>query len=237
MSRCQPRKLCSPADYPPLFPPGTVYENTEQSSENICPEGTIGSPIVVTIPAGTYSSTISQEVIDAYALAVARAEAEALRVLTPCTTGYYPLIDFNFDDLCSGYGWDDMLCAIFFDPDYLYAWDDSEQYQNGDLGLIDSWILGGGPFLPESIFFDPDLYYVWDDFESYPVGDFDGALTGGSGIWDAEIPGIVIWLDYYMATMTFLDEPNGGITSLTSDGDDNPFDTGLWAEPGIFFAA
>lgn len=69
----------------PFLPPN-VYTNTEQSYTNICPDGTTGDPITVTVPAGTFSSTISQEFVDAEALASAIEQANALRVEHPCVT-------------------------------------------------------------------------------------------------------------------------------------------------------
>lgn len=61
-----------------------VYENEEQECCDECPEGFTGEPICVTIAAGEYTSTISQEAANALAMAAACAEAAALRVLTPC---------------------------------------------------------------------------------------------------------------------------------------------------------
>jgi len=69
----------------PFLPP-TVYSNTEQSYTNTCPDGTTGDPITVTVPAGTFTSTISQEFVDAEALASAISQANALRALHPCLT-------------------------------------------------------------------------------------------------------------------------------------------------------
>lgn len=61
-----------------------LYENTEQSCEDVCPEGTEGETISVTIPAGSFSSAVSQEAADAAALAEACAEVADLRAASPC---------------------------------------------------------------------------------------------------------------------------------------------------------
>lgn len=86
----------------PLTP--TVYLNTEQTCENVCPEGETGDPIEVTIPAGTYSSTVSQEDADTQAHDAACAQAAEERALNPCQgiacgqiTDYQPAANTQFE--------------------------------------------------------------------------------------------------------------------------------------------
>jgi len=69
---------------PPSIVITPAYYNTQQSYTNTCPSGTTGAPITVTIPAGTVLSGISVADANATALAMATAQANALRVLTPC---------------------------------------------------------------------------------------------------------------------------------------------------------
>jgi len=216
-------------------PPITIlWPNDEQSYTDTCPpDMPSGSPITVTIPAGTYGSSISKAIANQIAYDAAVAQAAILRAEDPC--GWPEVFGpFTFDDPCAEFDfW--LGCPIYFDPDYLYAWDDSEQYVGGPLELIDSWILGGGPWLPHSIFFDPDHFYAWENFDQYPPGEFDNDVQYGGGMWNPNISGRVFYLDYYMATMGFLDETPGTVLIVTSDGDENPFDTGLWATDGILF--
>lgn len=60
-----------------------LYVNSEQTCEDVCPEGTEGETISVTIPAGSFTRE-SQEEADAAALAEACAQVEELRALSPC---------------------------------------------------------------------------------------------------------------------------------------------------------
>jgi hypothetical protein len=54
-----------------------VFANTEQTFTAECPEGEIGEPVTVTIPAGAFSSETSQAAADALALAAATSQAQA----------------------------------------------------------------------------------------------------------------------------------------------------------------
>lgn len=69
---------------PPV--PILSYGNTEQTCVNECPIGTVGADISVTVPAGAYSSGVSQEAANAAAMEAACAEAALLRESSPCTT-------------------------------------------------------------------------------------------------------------------------------------------------------
>jgi len=62
------------------------YENAVQSYTATCVVPFTGTPVTVTIPAGTYVSYQSQEIADARALAVAREQAEAALV---CVFTYF----------------------------------------------------------------------------------------------------------------------------------------------------
>ncbi len=213
----------------PIVPSIRYYNDTAQTYVNYCPSGSVGYPISVTIPiGGAYGSSIADA--NAAAMYLAQLQASLERAYMPCI---FPFAFFDMDDICAGEDW--LGCPIYFDPDYLYAWDDSEQYQNDpNLPLIYSWTLGGGPWNPLSILFDPDNYYGWDDFEAYPTGEFDNNLIYGGGMW-ALVSGKTFYLDYYFALSNFLDEENGEVTIVTSDGDENPFDTGNWGTDGIIF--
>lgn len=61
-----------------------VFYNTEQTCEDVCPDGTSGETISVTIEAGEFSSEEDQETADALAMAEACAQAAALRADSPC---------------------------------------------------------------------------------------------------------------------------------------------------------
>ena len=67
----------------PIPPPRVRFENTEQSYTATCPEGTTGDPVEIVIPAGEFVSYQSQEIADAQALALAKAEAEEGLVCVP----------------------------------------------------------------------------------------------------------------------------------------------------------
>lgn len=87
---------------PPVPPPPTpveIFSSTEQTCINECPEGTIGDPISVTVSAGTFHSTVSQEAADAAALAAACAEALALREASPCEDGSEATIAFESEEI------------------------------------------------------------------------------------------------------------------------------------------
>jgi molybdopterin-binding protein len=73
------------------------YENTAQTCEDICPEGTVGDPLSVTVAAGAHTSTVSQEVANALALAAACAQVAALRAATPCL---FPNTEQTCSDTC-----------------------------------------------------------------------------------------------------------------------------------------
>lgn len=72
-----------PGPRPPV-PPIARYYNTDQTCVSTCPEGTIGDPIIVTVGAGSVSSTVSVAAANAQAMSDACAEADRLRGLTPC---------------------------------------------------------------------------------------------------------------------------------------------------------
>lgn len=69
----------------------TRYYNTEQTVTLTCGPGTVGDPVTATAEAGAFSSTESQEVADALALAAATVEANQLRLETPCQVVYESL--------------------------------------------------------------------------------------------------------------------------------------------------
>jgi hypothetical protein len=71
----------------------TRFENSEQSYTATCPEGTMGEPVEVIIPAGTYVSYQSQEIADAQALAKATEEAEAALECGPIATEWRKVLD------------------------------------------------------------------------------------------------------------------------------------------------
>lgn len=60
-----------------------TYWNTEQEYTATCPPGFAGEPVTATVPAGTYSSTVSQAAADEIALDAAREQAEAALVCAP----------------------------------------------------------------------------------------------------------------------------------------------------------
>jgi hypothetical protein len=74
-----------------------TYENTAQTCEDVCPVGTVGDPLSVTVAAGTYTSSVSQEVANALALAAACAQVAALRAATPCL---FPNTEQTCSDTC-----------------------------------------------------------------------------------------------------------------------------------------
>lgn len=103
---CPPRIIVNP-------PPTSIFYNAPQTVTLTCPEGSGGDPIVVTVLAGTYSSEIDQATADALALADAQAQADALRVATPCV-GEPSLVEL-FVRSISGVG-DGVGCPGFDEP-------------------------------------------------------------------------------------------------------------------------
>lgn len=95
---------CAPTPCPPALPTpvsrstwteatnyicgGIVgYYNTAVTVVNSCPVGDPQGPVSATVAANTFFSTISQEAADDQALALATAQADALRALSPCGGG------------------------------------------------------------------------------------------------------------------------------------------------------
>lgn len=76
----------------------TTYFNTPQSYTANCESPLVGSAVTITIPARAYSSLVSQEAVDATALATATAAATAALV---CAAGYWN-VEQSYTATCAG---------------------------------------------------------------------------------------------------------------------------------------
>ena len=108
------------------------YESVEKSFVATCPFGTIGTPVSVTIPAGTYVSYQSQEIADKRAQAVAKEQAEAnlscrkVDYILFASTGpqdddvrltrLRPVVPFVISDTRLNIGWYNGLTQLWFPP-------------------------------------------------------------------------------------------------------------------------
>jgi alpha-tubulin suppressor-like RCC1 family protein len=127
-----------------------LYPNEEQECTEECPEGLIGDPITVTVPAGTYFAETLAEA-NALALAAACAEAATLREATPCEepedeeVGSLWGMGWNFyRNLGTGDNSDKLMPAIVGESSPELVWvhvDGNETHTVGrkDNGTLWSW--------------------------------------------------------------------------------------------------
>lgn len=107
--QCTPIRLTEDCGVP------IIYANEPQVVTLPCPEGTEGDTVEVTVPAGTVNSPFSVAAANEVALALAEAQAEALREANPCVAP--PVVYENEEQECcdtcpEGFTGDDICVTI-----------------------------------------------------------------------------------------------------------------------------